>query len=219
MGSSPERTQVLGAGVDFRRFDPSTSGDMIRKQYGITREDLVLFFMGWLYQFSGLKEVVLQLQKLGNHTVKLVIVGEGDAYAELQQIREEYSLENRLILTGQKPYSEIPAFIAASDICLLPAYTTEKIMQDIVPIKMYEYMACGKPVIATKLPGIVEEFGEGNGVVYVDRPEDVLEKATVLAKDREIMKEIGIKAAKYVRKYSWESITDRFETILEELVK
>ena len=43
-------------------------------------------------------------------------------------------------------------------------------MQDIVPIKMYEYMAIGKPVICTKLPGVMWEFGEGNGVLYADSP-------------------------------------------------
>ena len=64
--------------------------------------------------------------------------------------------------------SEMPAFIAASDICLLPAYPWEKTMQDIVPIKMYEYMAMKKPVIATRLPGVMKEFGEDNGVVYVE---------------------------------------------------
>ncbi|MDI6847454.1 MAG: glycosyltransferase [Candidatus Bathyarchaeia archaeon] len=49
-------------------------------------------------------------------------------------------------------------------------------MRNIVPIKMYEYMACGKPVIVTKLPGIMKEFGHNNGVVYVNQPLEVLKK-------------------------------------------
>lgn len=115
---------------------------------------------------------------------------------ELQKIRENYSLQGRLILTGKKPYQEIPGFIAASDICLLPAYPDEKIMQDIVPIKMYEYMAMKKPVIATKLPGVMKEFGIGNGVVYVDKPEDVVTKAIELTESGNI-EELGTKARSF----------------------
>ena len=47
-------------------------------------------------------------------------------------------------------------------------------MQDIVPIKLYEYLAMAKPVIATRLPGIVMEFGEGNGIPLHRRPEGTL---------------------------------------------
>ena len=74
-------------------------------------------------------------------------------------------MDNQVILTGKQPYECIPKFLAAADICLLPAYPTEKIIQDIVPIKMYEYMAMGKPVITTKLPGVMKEFGEDRGVI------------------------------------------------------
>ena len=218
MGAPLERTQVLGAGTEIKQFNPNNKGKAIRRQYGIKNDDLILFFMGWLYQFSGLKEVALQLAKTHNDNLKLLIVGEGDAYEELQSIREKYNLQDRLILTGQKPYQEIPSFIAASDICLLPAHPDEKIMQDIVPIKMYEYMAMKKPVIATRLPGVMKEFGEDNGVVYVDRPEDVIGKAIELIQSGKIEK-LGTKARHFVEKNSWDNITDEFERILEEAIK
>jgi len=217
-GAPQERAQVLRAGVDTRQFSPGISGEPVRKQYGLMKEDTVLFFMGWLYKFSGLKEVVLQLAESKTRSLKLFIVGEGDTYEELQRIREEYHLQNRIILAGKKPYEEIPAFIAASDICLLPAYPREPIMQDIVPIKMYEYMAMEKPVISTRLPGIVEEFGEDNGVVYVDKPEDVIAKAIKLIQDGSA-KELGLKAREFVQKNSWDNITDEFEKILEQVIK
>jgi len=112
----------------------------------------------------------------------------------------------------------MPSFIAASDICLLPAYPWEKVMQDIVPIKLYEYMAMGKPVISTKLSGVIREFGEDSGVVYVDEPADAVDKAKSLVKDDRIGK-LGAKARKFVEKYSWDSVTDEFEKILEEVVR
>ena len=218
LGASPERTQMLRAGIDIERFDPVSKGDTIRQHYGFTEKDIVLFFMGWLYQFSGLKEVASQLARIDNLHLKLLIVGEGDAYEELQQIRGSHDLQDRVILTGKKPYQEIPSFIAASDVCLLPAYPDEKIMQDIVPIKMYEYMAMKKPVIATRLPGVMKEFGEDNGVVYVDKPEDAVTKATELIQSGKI-EELGQKARSFVERYSWENITDEFEKILKEAIE
>jgi len=218
LGASPERTQVLRAGIDTRQFKPTDDGNAIRKRYGLKEEDIVLFFMGWLYQFSGLKEVASQLARIDNPNLKLLIVGEGDAYETLQQIRESHSLKDRIILTGKKPYQEIPEFVAASSICLLPSYPDEKIMQDIVPIKMYEYMAMKKPVIATRLPGVMKEFGEDNGVVYVDKPEDVVTKATELIQSGKI-EELGQKARSFVEGYSWANITDEFEKILKKAIE
>ena len=218
MGAPPERTQVLRAGIDVEQFDPADNGEAVRKHYGLKKEDIVIFFMGWLYHFSGLKEVALQLAKMENHSLKLLIVGEGDAYEELQRIQGKYNLQDRLILTGKKPYQEIPRFIAAADICLLPAYPDEKIMQDIVPIKMYEYMAMKKPVIATRIPGVVKEFGRGNGVVYVNGPEEVIGKAMELVSNGNL-DELGLKARGFAERYSWNRITDEFEGILREVIK
>jgi len=217
-GASPEHTQVVRAGIDIELFNPSDDGDNVRKQYGLKKDDIVLFFMGWLYHFSGLKEVAQQLAETRNHRLKLLIVGEGDAYDELERIQDKYNLQDRLILTGKKPYQEIPAFIAASDVCLLPAYPTERIMQDIVPIKIYEYMAMAKPVVSTELPGVIGEFGKDNGVVYVSKPEDAVGKAIGLIQNGSL-KELGAKARSFAERYSWESITDEFEEILEQVVK
>ena len=216
MGANPDATYVVRAGIDLERYDPNIDGSEILAQYGIEKDNLVLFFMGVLYNFSGLKEVAIELSKNKNETIKLLIVGEGDAFDDLQRIREEYHLDNQIILTGKKPYQEIPAFIAASDICLLPAYSSEKIMYDIVPIKMYEYMVMGKPVIATKLPGVMKEFGEDHGVIYVDKPEDALKKAVELI-DNGRVEEEGRKAREFVEKYNWDDIVGDFEEILEEL--
>ena len=217
IGARPERTCVIGAGIDFKQFDPETDGNTIREKYGLNKDDIVLFFMGLLYHFSGLKEVALQIAETQDHNIKLLLVGEGEACEELRRIREDHNLQDRVILTGRKPYQEIPAFIAASDVCLLPAYDN-RIMRDIVPIKIYEYMAMKKPVIATRLPGIVKEFGDDNGIIYVNKPENVVAKALELIRNGDY-KELGARARSFVEKYSWDTITDEFERTLEEIIE
>ena len=218
LGAAKEKTCVIGAGIDLAMFNPKLDGYEVRRTYGIKEDDIVLFFMGWLYHFSGLKEVAMELAKIKNEkpNVKLLIVGDGDAFDDLQKIREKYNLDGQMILTGKQPYERIPEFLAAADICLLPAYPTEKIMQDIVPIKMYEYMTMGKSVITTKLPGIMKEFGKGHGVIYVDKPEDILKKAIELIENGGSGEE-GIKARRFAGKNSWDKVVDEFERVLEEV--
>jgi glycosyltransferase involved in cell wall biosynthesis len=218
MGARPETVSVNRAGIDHERFGPHVDGRTIRRRYGIADDETVLFFMGWLYRFSGLKEVLSELAK-GDHDglgVKLLIVGDGDAYEELQQMRTDLKLEHCVTLAGKQPYDKIPEFIAASDICLLPAHNN-KIMRDIVPIKMYEYMAMGKPVIASRLPGVMKEFGTDNGVLYVERPEDALSKAMELI-DADAIKNHGEKAREFVRHNNWSAIVDEFEAMLRAVV-
>ena len=88
--------------------------------------------------------------------------------------------------------------VMASDICILPTHDNE-IMMNIVPIKMYEYVAAGEPVVATSLPGLMKEFGTTNGVLCINRPEDALSVASGLSEDRRMADE-GRKAWMFVEK-------------------
>ena len=177
MGSKPETTKLIDAGIDLDSYDPDLDDSQIRKEYGIGEDDIVLFFMGWIYEFAGMKELARALgkskEKYSNY--KILVVGDGDAYDEMCQIREEYEMKNQLIMTGKQPFSKIPEFLASADFCLLPAHIDEPIMQDIVPIKIYEYLAMRKVVIATELPGISKEFGYNHGIEYIKEASEVLE--------------------------------------------
>ncbi len=208
MGASPERVRVLRTGVDLERFQPGPPDPATRAELGLSESDFVLFFMGWLYDFSGLREVTAALAGAPPE-VKLLVVGDGDEYDWLCQMREA-GLGDRLALTGRVPYRRIPELLAASDVCLLP-FQTVAATEHIVPIKIYEYMAAGKPVIATPLPGVMRDIGEGNGVVYAPA-EDQIETALQI---RPAANQLGRAARAFVEAHcDWEAITGEFEAIL-----
>jgi glycosyltransferase involved in cell wall biosynthesis len=102
MGVDPKNTHVIRAGVDFQKFHPGVDGNKMRKKYGIGQDDTVLFFVGWLYHFSGLKEVAVELSKIHDDTIKLLVVGDGDTFADLQKIQQEYGLESRISVFYQR---------------------------------------------------------------------------------------------------------------------
>lgn len=211
MGGREENVSIVPGGVDLEKYRVGLEKRQeVRERYGIGEDETVLFFMGWLYEFSGLKEVSEELVE--HDRFRLLVVGEGDLFEELKRIKGD---SDRIVLTGKQSFDRIPEFLSAADICLLPAYNIP-VMENIVPIKMYEYMAMGKPVIATKLPGIFKEFGEDNGVVYVDGPREVLSKVEELVESRRVEGE-GERARSYAEGFDWNNIVDDFERILSSL--
>ncbi|NDJ54262.1 MAG: glycosyltransferase family 4 protein [Chloroflexi bacterium] len=212
MGADPQKTQVLRTGVDLTRFQPDRDGSAKRAELGIGPDDLVLFFMGWLYEFCGLNLVADALEDAPEH-VKLLVVGDGDLYGALQR-RADSDLRGRLIMTGRVPYAEIPELTAVADVHLLP-FELVPATQHIVPIKLYEYMASGKPVIATPLPGVKRDVGGGNGVLYVPPSQQV----TAALAARGSYRELGQQARRFVEAYcDWNTITDQFEQLLQSMI-
>ncbi len=220
VGVSPDRTRVIRAGINLGQFNLALSGIDIRKLYGLHSTNRVLLFIGGLYHFYRLDSVIQALSKSLNTQLKLLIIGEGEAYDDLHVLRDRYRLGERVVFTGKKEHSEIPKLVAAADICILPADPTEPNLQHIIPMKMYEYMAMKKPVITTKLPGVMKEFGEGNGVVYVDQPKDVVIKAEeIFYSGYAALIRHGTVGRKFVEKYNWERVARDFETVLNGVIE
>ena len=216
-GTPKNKTQVIPAGIDLKKYKPQLK-TKLKEKYQIKETDTTLFFMGYIYHFAGIKELAKKIgqEKHKHPHIKLLIVGDGEAYQDLKEIQEKYNLQDQLILTGRQPYNLVPEFLTIADYCLLPAYQDEEIMQDIVPIKIYEYLAMGKPVISTLLPGIHTEFQENNGVIYINQAEEIPELIKTINPSK--YEEISKQGLSYVKNNDWEKITDEFEETLKKLI-
>jgi glycosyltransferase involved in cell wall biosynthesis len=221
-GVDPDRVDVIPMGVTVSYPDRQAE-ERIRAALGVRDTDLVLLYAGWLYPPSGLRELIQALPGFRHRlpNVKIVIVGDGELRKDLERLRDEHALGDLLILTGGRPASEVPGLISAADLCLLPAYSNEA-MKDLVPTKMIQYMEHGKPVIATRLPGIVAEFGDLPGITYIDKPEDVLEVAgglvTGYSDPRAEARRLGEGNRRVmVGRESWEAATARFGALLQDV--
>jgi glycosyltransferase involved in cell wall biosynthesis len=216
MGAPEAKTRIVRAGVDINWFSHSDRKKK-REELGFHKNDIVLFFMGWLYEFSGLVEVSQALaEKKLDPRVKLLVVGKGDLWDYLNTMKNGSGMDGKIVTVGWQPYHTIPDFLAASDICVLPA-RNNGIMKNIVPIKLYEYMAAAKPVIARNLSGVRKEFGTDHGIFYFDDIAGFIRDIDGL-KDRRIRKEWGEKARQYVEYNDWASVTDDFSIILAQSV-
>lgn len=222
MGANPSLVDVIPMGADISPLSPARGKEQ-RASLGLTESDLVMLYLGWLYPASGLKELILEFARRQNNMprLKFLIVGDGDLLPELKRLRDEHGLSESVILTGRRPASEMPAYLAASDIGLWPAHKST-IMEHLVPTKVIDYMERGKPVIATRLPGLETEFGTLPGILYIEKPEETLDRAETLLQQedpRESARQLGLTCLERMReRESWEEVTERFGRLLESVI-
>jgi glycosyltransferase involved in cell wall biosynthesis len=215
---APQRSiNLIKSGIDLSRFNNTMNGKEIRKRYNIADNDLVCLFVGLLYSFSGLTEMITSLYNYPASRIKLLIVGDGDACDQIIKTCDKYGLNERVILAGNQPYGKIPEYIAASDICVMP-FLNNHITKNIVPVKIYEYMAMAKPVISTRLPGVLAEFGNDNGIVFVNNPEQIVEKAIEIVRNQEAVR-LGVKARSFAENCDWKKIAIQFDALLADTIK
>lgn len=220
MGADPGRVHVVPIGTHVTPEPQRESTEALRASLGIGPDDTVMMFMGWLYTFSGLAEVARSLAAHRQEApgLKFLVVGDGDMAPELQRLRTELGLEDRLILTGKRPSSEIPSLLAASDVCLLPARRVIT-MEHIVPSKLVEYLAAGRPVVATKLPGVYAEFGDNPGLLYIDDPAEavptVVERIMGHDNPRAHAAELGAACRRMMeQRPGWDDVTASFASLV-----
>ncbi len=221
MGVRPERVILIPNGVTRRQPDPSTRAAM-RSQLGIADDEVALLFVGWLYRHSGLVELALELARdiTRYAAFKVVIVGDGDLSTTLAEIKSAKGLGDSLILTGRRPVREIVDFIVASDVCLLPSIPS-KAMRYVVPSKVDEYLEVGRPVISTPLEGMLAEFRDMTGIIWVAGAADVLPRLDRLLsgpkKPTDVLAELSQACAHYVAsRDDWETVTGRFRAVLTD---
>lgn len=144
-----------------------------RKKYKIHKDDFVLYYMGTLHPFAGLIEIIQFFNKKvndGYYNLKFLIVGDKGIYNELEELIKKIHATTWVILTGRVQYTNIENHIALATLCLLP-FKLNNITREIVPFKIYEYIAMNKPVLSTPLPGVLKEF-KTNKLVYFAKSEN-----------------------------------------------
>ena len=135
---------VVPNGIDPQKFHPSISGRAIRERYALEGK-LVIGFVGWFRPWHGL-DMLLEIFRdvhMAEKNLRLLLVGDGPAYADLYRYADTHDLLSAVIFTGAVRSQETAAHIAAMDITVQPSAT-----EYACPMKIFEYMAMGKCIIA-----------------------------------------------------------------------
>ena len=164
----PESKMVsLPMGINPDLFSAKSSST-IKQRYDLGGKRIILY-IGTLDRHRQLSILLHSFQNVlrSMTNVKLLLVGDGNSKKNLKQLAEKLQIAHEVVFTGCVPYSEIPNYIDAADICLsiIPPLEMFKVSS---PTKLFEYMAMGKPVIANEeIPEQKEVITAGNGGVLV----------------------------------------------------
>ena len=221
-GASPDNIEVLLTGmslentvVDAKKFKE------IKKKLLISDDDFIIFFMGYLYDFAGLTEIIDFYNndvKNGKLKLKFLILGDGGIYNHLVNHVKKIGAE-WVILTGKVPFLDITEYISLADLCLL-SFKLNKNTKEIIPIKVIEYMAMKKPVLSTSLPGVVYEFGKNDGVIFTKTQQELIRKIADLIPQKKDLRKLGEKGFELVKtKYVWSNVIKDFKEILIDVIK
>lgn len=204
---------VVPDGVDLNDFEISQTQDELRKHLGLPENKVIALYAGHLYPWKGIKTLVSASHNLPNNCM-VVCVGGTSGDLEFYQKQEK---DNRNILfIGHKPHQEIPKYLKAADMLLLPNSAEEDISRLYTsPLKMFEYMAANKPIIASDLPSIREILDENCAYfVQSDDGKILAQKITEVYRDHSSPIKASV-AFDRVRYYTWQERAARIIDHLE----
>ena len=166
LGISEQKVQIIPNGVDFEQFAPIDQVSC-RKRLGLPLDAKIILFVGALDPVKGLEyllEAIAQMHT-AHQDLFVAIVGDGPLRQTLVHKTQELNLTNRVTFFGAKPHDEIPLWMNACDLFCLPS------LREGWPCVIMEVLACGKPVVASRVGGIPEIVNEQNG--YLVAPQDI----------------------------------------------
>ena len=207
---APERVAVLSSGTDTGLFFPQDSA-ACRRRIGLALDRDHIGFVGSFYRYQGL-QCLLEAMAIIRRTVPsvhLLLIGDGEAAPELKQQADRLGLNPSITWAGRIAYQEVPTWIGAMTLCVAPFRGDRG---ETSPVKIFDYLGCGKPVIASAIPSVSATFGQEAGVALVppDDPEALAQAVLALLHDPERRARMATMGRQFVeQRFSWIYLTNR----------
>jgi teichuronic acid biosynthesis glycosyltransferase TuaC len=206
------KTEVIPNGFNSKLFYPIDSRNC-KEVLGLPVNKRIILTVGHLRKVKGHEYLIEAMKKIVKKRgdILCIIVGDGSLRGKLEKQIKKLNLGDYVKLVGAKPHDEIPYWMNACDIFVLPSLSEGN------PTVMFEVLACGKPFVGTKVGGIPEIItSEDYGLLCEPaNPEDLAENILV-ALEKEWDSE---KIRKYAEQFSWENIAKKIVGVYEEVLE
>lgn len=186
------------------------------------RDKFLVGFVGTITPWHGVDALIKAAEIIkdkGFRSIGFLIVGEGKIRKKLEAVALREGLNDIVKFTGSIPYNQVPYYINVCDLMIIPI--SSKMDVDISPLKLKEYMSCGKPIVATRLKG-VKEIIEESSCGFLCNPDDPYDLAyaiiqAFLKKDR--IKEIGLRGRRFLisQGFTWENAAKKILKRIEKI--
>jgi len=216
-GIDPARITVVANGVDPAAFEQLGDAAAAKRALGIAPDRLVIGFVGFVRPWHGTDRIVRFLASpAAPPHAHFLLVGDGPARASLSALARELGVEHKVTITGVMAREAVPAAIAACDIAVLP-----DVVEYACPLKLIEYMAMGRAIVAPDKPNIRELVGPEREALLV-APSDTAALHQALARlagDPALRARLGAaaRAAVTAKGLTWQSNARTVADIVRQL--
>lgn len=227
-GVDPKKVTIIPPGVNVHHFYPIPQ-DEAKEAIGISTTDRMALFVGRIEPLKGL-DTLIRAMAILKKTCKsfrcphyLVIIG-GDSeetqnhmsaeMEALQNLCQELGLDEMILFLGKRGQTTLPYYYAAAEVVVMPSH------YESFGMVALEAMACGTPVIASRVGGLAHLIQEGITGYFVPAqdPDALAEKLRLLFIDNELRERLGSQAAAYANGFGWEVITSQMVNVYSDLV-
>ena len=215
---------VLPCAADVDAFGRDHNPEIVRRGLGLTTEPVVMWVGGY-YPWHDLdllfRSFTLVLQRHPN--AKLILVGDGPIRQSIAQKVQKNGLQQSVIMTGAIAHADVPEMLSIADIAVVPSAPVPANRGGTgTPLKLFEYMAAAKPIVATALNEAAEVIQDGRNGLLVEAGDvnRFAEAILTLLNDPVERVRLGQNARQQaVEQYSWEEYTRRLEEIYLNVVR
>ena len=195
---NPGKLHILPSGTNTELYRPLNKMEC-RRVTGLDPEARYIGFMGTLLDHQGVDVLIDAAPSVIQSipSAVFVVIGEGPMKEQWRKRVCDLSLQNNFLFTGEVDYEQTPLWINAMDVCTAPFLLQAGLRS---PVKIFDYLACGRPVVASRVPGTTDIF-DGSGAVRLVEPENIetfVEAVTFFLLNGRVSEAAGMEGRKLV---------------------
>jgi len=218
-----EKLVFVTAAVNVENFKPDfAQREILREKLGL-QDSVVIGYVGTFAKWHGIEELINASERVLKEFSNVRFLMVGPYYEYAKRLVQQHGISKAYLFTGAVPYADVPKYMNAADILVAPYNPARSKLRRRYgigsPLKVFEYMACAKPVIATAIEPITNVIENGKtGILIPPGDHEALAKAIInLIHNFNFAMDIGKAAMQEVeRRYSWHKFVGVLENVLSE---
>ena len=210
-GIAGHRILINPNAVDPNHFHPGCGGEQVRQQVGLNKDEIVVGFVGSFSHWHGipiLQQAIREIFRLApRERIRFLLIGTGPLQAEMRTFLQDLEQSNKVIFTGVVSHHQVSAYLDAADILVSPHVPLPDGRPFFgSPTKLFEYMAMGKAIVASRLDQLAEVLKHNDTALLVG-PGDVkqlVDAIRLLSQDDRLRKKLGARAREVaIARHTW----------------